>query len=187
MVSSILKGLAQICVIILVSTNYLIAQESFVFTKKFSKKLDKHGIEFYSPVERWIKPVNKQKDSFLKYDMVLHSPPEIEVRIQIDKDHRRLIPTVEIVRLLSHISTNDEDAFIEYTKYPKSYAMSNYGADLAIYADFIPKLSFSTSPRGRVLILYREGEAMVKYIILYESELDPYFKFPLRFNDLKEF
>ena len=158
------------------------SQETLTFTRKFTKKLDKHGIEFYYPIERWLKLSDKRKDDFMTYDVVLHSPPDIEARIDIDKDHRRLYPNIEIASLLAHISTNDEDALIEYTKYPNRRAKEEYGADLVLYADFTPKESFSDYPNGRALILYKEGEALIKYIILYEQYLDPFFKLPLKFG-----
>lgn len=160
------------------------AQEEFVFTKQFSKKLKKHQIEFFYPVERWLKLSNKTKDEFMNYDLVLHSPPDIEMRLVIHRDHPRFYPNVEITRTLAHISTNDENAFIEYTQYPRRQAWERYGADLVLYADFEPKASFTHYPNGRVLVLYKEGEAMIKCIILYKNELDPYFKLPMKFGNL---
>jgi len=158
----------------------------FLFTKRFSKTLEKHNLEFYLPVERWLKLSTVKTDDYLKYDAVLHSPPNVEVRIIIDQDDKHLFPNVDIVKTLSHISTNDDDALVEVTEYPRQRSQDQYGADFVLYADFRPKESFSTYPNGRLLCLYKEGEALVKYIILYEGAIDPYFKMPLRFADLSD-
>ncbi len=168
--------------IILLCSSQLSAQSDFLYTKSFSKKIKKFNLEFFQPVERWMKVSPVKEDKYLNYDVVLHSPPNVEVRILIKKDHRRLFPNVEIATLIAHISTNDDDAVIEFTQYPSRYALDHYGADLALYADFEPKESFSSYPRGRILILYKEGEALVNYIILYEGQLDQYFKMPLKFR-----
>lgn len=167
-----------------IGTNtFISAQSSFVFTKSFDKKLRKYQLEFYEPVESWLKPTPLIKDDFMKYDIVFHNPPSTEIRIAIDKDHRRLYPNVEITRILSHISSNSDDTFIELTQYPARMAKERYGADLVLYADFTPKYSFATHRNGRLLFLYKEGKALVKYIILYEDDLDPFFKLPIRFTD----
>ena len=171
-----------LAVLFIVPSSSITAQEELIFTRKFTKKLKRHQIEFFHPVERWLKLSDKTKDEFLTYDLILHSPPDVELRMIIDRDHSRLFPNVEIVRTMAHISSNADDALIEYTQYPKRQAWERYGADLVLYADFTPKRSYTTFPNGRVLVLYREGEALIKCIILYEQELDPYFKLPMRFT-----
>ena len=177
-----LLGILIILVSVFYPLNSLFGQDSFVFTKKFNKKLKRHNIEFFYPVERWLKTSSLERDQFMKYDLVLDSPPDIQVRIDIDRDKRTLFPNVMIQTTLSNISTNDENAFIEITQYPNRYALETYGADLALYADFTPKSGFTSFRNGRMLCLYKEGNALIKFIILYDDKLDPYFKLPLRFK-----
>ena len=163
----------------------LIGQDDFIYSKKFTNTLERHNLEFYLPVERWMKMSPIDQDEFLKYDAIFHSPPNVEARIVIKKDHNTMFANVEIVKMLAHISTNDDDAVIEITEYPSKRSQDQYGADFVLYADFVPKQSFSTMPRGRLLCLFKEGHSLVQYIILYEGSLDPYFKMPLRFAGLE--
>ncbi len=157
-------------------------QSGLVFTKSFNQKLERYDIEFFLPVERWLKPAPYTRDDFMQYDLVLHSPPDIEIRIDIDSDHKKFVPTVEIQRTVAHLATNDENEYVEFTRYPASYAHNYFGADLVMYADFTPKESLTSFPNARMLCLYKESRALIKFIILYKDQLDPYFKIPLKFN-----
>lgn len=167
-------------------TTSILSQDDFIYSKKFTKTLERHNLEFYLPVERWMKISPIDEDEFLKYDAIFHSPPNVEARVVIKKDHNTMFANVEIVKMLAHISTNEDDAVIEITEYPSKRSQDQYGADFVLYADFIPKQSFSTMPRGRLLCLFKEGQSLVQYIILYEGALDPYFKMPLRFAELDD-
>ena len=178
--NGILKILLFLCPLIM--CHQIGAQDDFIFTKKFTKKIAKHNLEFYLPVERWLKVSPIVQDEYLKYDMVLHSPPNVEVRLIIDEDHSKLYPNIEIVKTMAHISSNDDDAIIEITEYPSQRSKDLYGADFVLYADFNPKESFSTYRNGRLMCLYKEGNALIKYILLYDGKLDPYFKMPLKFS-----
>lgn len=173
---------AFLVIFFLSSLQVVDGQEDYLFTKKFSKTIKKHNLEFYLPVERWLKVSPTVEDEYLSYDMVLHSPPNVEVRMIIDEDHPKLFPNIEIVKAMTHISTNEHDAIIEITEYPSKRSQELYGADFVLYADFTPKTSFSSYPNGRLLCLYKEGNALVKYILLYEGSLDPYFRMPLKFK-----
>ncbi len=172
-----------ICVSFLLSSSSVVSQDDFLYTKKFSRLLERHNLEFYLPVERWMKLSPLQEDEYLRYDAVFHSPPNVEVRLIIDKDTDLLFPNVEIVKLISHITTNEEDTFIEITEYPSKMSKERYGADFVLYADFQPKQTLTSLPYGRLLCLYREGGSLVKYIILYDGQLDPFFKLPIRFSE----
>ncbi len=160
---------------------HLQSQDDFLYTKKFTRLLERHHLEFYLPVERWMKLSTVQRDEYLRYDAVFHSPPNVEVRLIIDKDTDLLFPNIEIVKLISHITTNEEDTFIEITEYPSGMSEERYGADFVLYADFKPKESFTSYPYGRLLCLYKEGGSLVKYIMLYDGQLDPFFSLPIRF------
>jgi hypothetical protein len=158
------------------------AQEGqMILTKQFTSTLEKHELIWYTPVERWLKLTPMTSDQYLQYDVVVHSPPNVEARIIIKEDGPKLYPNIEIVKMLAHISTNEEDTLIEVTEYPRRRSEDMYGADFVLYADFIPKSSFSNYPNGRLLCLYKEGQALVQYILLYEGALETYFKMPIRF------
>jgi len=129
-------------VVLLLNCEVGYSQDDFLYTKKFTKLLERHDLEFYLPVERLMKISPVTEDDFLRYDGVFHSPPNVEVRLLIDKDTDRLFPNIEIVKLISHITTNEEDAFVEITEYPSKMSQERYGADFVLYADFKPKESF---------------------------------------------
>lgn len=167
------------------ATFSVVGQESFLWTKSFDRKMKRMGLEFFQPVERWMKPALDQFEHGVDFDLILHSPPDIEVRVRLEEEppRRPLHPNVYITNLVSTLATNDQNALIRMTAYQLDYARQTYGADLAIYADFVPKQSFSSAPQGRILCLYRQGEGLVSYVILYTGEeLDPFFELPLMFD-----
>ena len=178
-------GMLILCLNLLLSAT-LRCQENIQFTHSFDLKLMIYDLEFFSPVERWLKITPLEEDDYLDYDLVLHSPPGIEMRIDIDSDHSRYVPTVEFQRALSSIATNDDDVLMEVTKHSTRYARNQFSADLAMTADFVPKRSFSNYPYGRLLSFYKEGRGMVKIVLLYEDSLDPYFNRPLKFKSSRE-
>ena len=167
---------------VIVTPDKLVSQEEYTFTKSFTDQLEHLDIEFFYPTERWLKAAPLTEDDYAKYDLVLHSPPDIELRIDIDADGYAIFPNVEVPRILASLASNSEDEFIEYTIYPRSYARSNYNAEIALFADFTPKPGLTNYPNARLLCLYKEGYALIKMIILYEDELDPYFKMPMKFK-----
>ena len=158
-------------------------QEAFTFSKGFTKKLQRAGIEFYTPADQWLKLTSQKKDRFLKYDAVLESPGAFEMRVLIKNESRNrpIHPHVEMIAMINSISTNNEDANIRIAQFPEEHVRFQYHADWGIYSDFVPKTSFSTYTKGRVLSLYKEGQALATCIILYDDELDPYHQMPLRF------
>lgn len=160
-------------------------QSELTFTRSFTKKLKRSGIEFYHPVERWLKVSSRKYDTYLKHDIILHSPPNVEVRIKIIPAKKKKPPThpqVYITTALASIASNNEKALIRIRPINSSRAMELYGADKAVVADFLPKEGYSNYPKGRMLSIYKEGQALINYIVLYEGKLDPYFDLPLRFQ-----
>jgi len=163
------------------------AQAKTIFTKSFTKKLQKAQLEFYHPVERWLKAAPEKKDSYIKHDITLHSPPDAEVRIKIWKPKKRKPiphPHVLIMTTLATIASNHEDDLIEILPATSVEAYQAYRAHNALAANFIPKSNYSSYPKGRMLCIYNnETDVLVSYIILYEKELDPFFKVPIRFRN----
>lgn len=159
------------------------AQDAFTFSRGFTKKLQRAEIEFYMPADQWLKLTQRKKDEFLKYDAVLESPGAYEMRVimKAESRSRPIHPHVEMIAMINSISTNEEDANIRIAQFPQEHVKYQYGADWGIYSDFIPKMSFSTYAKGRVLCLYKEGMALATCIILYDEKLDPYHLMPLRF------
>lgn len=160
------------------------SQENILFTKKFEKLVNRYELEFYHPVEKWLKPSPFVLDDFLAYDLVLHSNDKFEVRIIVqgaDK-HNIIHPHINIVSIISSISSNDDLDLIKVSKMSEDYSKLEYHADDVLFADFVPKESFSHYKKGRLLCLHRADLALVFYLILYENELDPFFNLPIRFK-----
>jgi len=157
-----------------------------VFTRSFTKKLKRSGIEFYQPVERWMKVSSKKHDTYLKHDIILHSPPDVEVRIKIIPNKKKnppIRPQAFVPATLASIATNNEKALIRMRPLNNTESMERYGADSALIADFVPKEGYSNFSKGRLLSIYKEGQALINYVVLYEDKLDPYFDLPLRFKE----
>lgn len=160
------------------------AQNNVVYTKSFTRKLAYHQIDFFQPVERWIHITNIKSDGYMNYDAVLRDEEGLEIRLNIqeaNKTHSQH-PHIELMRIISTISTNNQEAQIKISQMNQDWVKERYQADWGLFADFIPKVEYSEYPKGRLLCLFKEGQAMVNYIVLHdEEELDPYFEFPLAF------
>ncbi|MFT4565970.1 MAG: hypothetical protein ACI9FN_000923 [Saprospiraceae bacterium] len=179
-----LRHMSMIIIYLLIASE-IHSQSEMIFTRSFTKKLKRCGIEFYHPVERWMKVSSRKNDTYLKHDIILHSPPDVEVRIKIitsKKNNVAIRPQVYIPATLASIATNNEKAFIRMRPMSSDEAMEKYGADRAIIADFVPKEGYTNYPKGRMLSLYKEDQALINYIVLYEDKLDPYFDLPVRFK-----
>ncbi len=160
------------------------SQDNMIYTKSFTKKLAYHQIDFFQPVERWIHMTHIRSDDFMDYDAVLRDEEGLEIRLIIQEASKMYSqhPHIELMRAIAHISTNDTESDIKISQMNHDWVKERYQADWGLFADFTPKLEYSEYPKGRLLCLYKEGHAMVNYIVLYdEEELDPYFEFPLAF------
>jgi len=160
-------------------------QDNMVYTNALTKKLNFHQIDFFQPVERWLHITNITADEFMDYDAVLRDEQGLEIRLNIQEADKMYSqhPHVELIRMIANISTNNEEAEILISQLNAEWVIEKYQADWGLYADFTPKRSFSTYPKGRILCLYKEGRALVNYIVLHdEEELDPFFEFPLSFQ-----
>lgn len=161
------------------------AQEDMIYTNALTKKLRFHQIDFFQPVERWLHITNITDDEFMDYDAVLRDEQGLEVRLNIQEADKMYSqhPHIELIRMIADISTNDDEADILVSQLNTEWVTEKYQADWGLYADFTPKRAFSNYPKGRILCLYKEGRALVNYIVLHdEEELDPFFEFPLSFQ-----
>ena len=160
------------------------SQNNMIYTKSFTKKLAYHQIDFFQPVERWIHMTNISSDEFMDYDAVLRDEDGLEIRLSIQEANKMHSqhPHIELMRVIAHISTNNAESDIKISQMNHDWVKERYQADWGLFADFTPKLEYSDYPKGRLLCLFKEGQAMVNYIVLHdEDELDPYFEFPLSF------
>lgn len=152
------------------------------YTRSFDDKLSYFNLEILEPEKDWMKVINRRNNDFMTYDIVFEASPETEIRIEIDEDNFLKSPKFEVHRLIASIASNEGDAIMEYTEYPWRKANHNFNADYAMYVDFEPKKSFSKHKNARALFLYKRNTGFVKYIILYNEELNPFFNKPIRFR-----
>lgn len=160
------------------------AQKELLFTQSFTNKVRHNNIDFYQPVERWFHVTNIRSDEYMDYDLVLRDNQNIEVRVRIIEESKIFSkhPHIEVIRMLATMATNDPATDIKVSLMNPEWVTEQYGADWGMFADFVPKKEFDRHPKGRVLCLYKEGRALVNYIVLYEDDLDPYFEMPLAFK-----
>ena len=164
----------------------LSAQSFKGYPDEFATKANKMGIEFFFPIESKIKVKKSIKDDFLNYDLVVKSKRKFEIRYFLypvdTHQFTSFHPHVEITRTIASIATNNELENIRMTSLPHEESIEKFGADWAIYADFVPKESFSRFGIGRIVSLYKEGRGYFNCIILYKKDnLDAFMGLPIRF------
>ena len=149
------------------------------YTASFTKTINKYGLEVYEPVEQWLHVYPLEKDDFMKYDLVLQNDiNDFEVRYRIRPYRgkwKRIPQAIEINRLVTSISSNEEGAEI-YMAFPDStYAHQEFNAASCHIARFSPKLSFSEKPFGSILsIQARDGTCVDVIVLTYNAEYSPY-------------
>ena len=165
-----------------------VAQLNQGFPDSFQEKIEKMGVEIYFPIENRIKQKRIPEDDYLEYDLVLKSRNKFEIRYFLypegDHAYGTVHPHVEMTRTIASIATNDEDENIRITSLATREAQRRFGADWGIYADFVPKKSFSSFEIGRIVYLYKEGRGHLNCIILYKKDnLDAFMGLPVRFKE----
>jgi len=153
----------------------------------FSEKVNRLDLEFFTPVERQMKTKKLLKDDFFEYDLVLRSKNQLDIRYILqpfdNQNNRVLYPHIELTRMIASIATNDEEEDILVNGFSGCKAKNDYGADWGLYADFVPKRSFSEFPKARIVSLYKEEKGLVHCIILYRTEdLEGFLGLPVRFK-----
>ena len=165
-----------------------ISQGELDLPDSFSEKADRMGIEFYYPIETRIKRKKNYQDDFLQYDLVLKSKKNFEIRYFLypndDPKYTEIHPNIEITRTIASIATNDETENIRMNPLSDKEALERFNADWGVYADFVPKESFSRFKIGRIVSVYREDRGFLNCIILYKKDnLDRFMGMPMKFVD----
>ena len=168
-----------------------IGQMDKSFPLDFKRKADLMGIEFFYPIERKIKSKKIVSDDFMEYDLVLRSRNDFEIRYSLvtaaNAEKANIHPHVELTRTLASIATNDEEENIRVNPMSHRESLEKYGADWGIFADFVPKKSFSNFRIGRIVSLYKEGSGYLNCIILYKKDnLGSFVGTPVRFSEIND-
>jgi len=144
--------------------------ENVVYTRDFAKKLERSQADFIRPVEGFYKIKMLGQDEHMKYDLVLRSEDKnFEMRFVLDPDYALALPQMQCFNLLNSIATNDEHFDIKLLLYPEEQAKSDYNAEWAAYADFIPKKSYTDFHYGRLVTIYREGGGLIHQVLLFNE------------------
>ena len=154
------------------------AQEPLTYTYSFTETLKQHGLEFYQPVENWLHVAGHREDGYLDYDLVLENDiNDFEVRYRIRghlTDGNRVPQQVELTRALASISINSAESEIRMRLLNEAFSRERFNAESAIFAEFMPKPTFSNKPYGTYISLYSTEYGAVDLILLYyDQEYDP--------------
>ncbi len=169
------KVAIQKCLIFLIIYMTVIASlysqsKKVVYTRDFAQKLEKAQADFIRPVEGFYKIKVLDRDEFMKYDLVLRSQDKaFEMRFAIHPNDRLATPQIQCFNLLNSIATNDAHFDIKLSLYSEEQARSDYNAEWAAYADFVPKKSYSDYHYGRLVTIYREGSGLIHQVLLFNQ------------------
>lgn len=166
-----------------------LVQSQITYTKQFTHKLQKAGIEYAEPVEQWLHVILPPEDGLMDYDLVLQDDRntiEYRYRISLPSDSRaQLPPSVAVTALIANLATNAEEAEILIQIPPDSLLQAAFLADAGIVARFIPRQEFSAKEHGALISMISEEGAVVDVVILYtDPEFDPLMAFrSVRFRE----
>lgn len=181
-----MRSLFVSVVLSLIACIDLCGQTNYTYTKAFDQKLEKYGLQYIAPADLWLHPV-PHEDEYDEYDLVLYSEDQdLEVRY-IFRDRTSPIalssmPQLEFYRsILDFASNENENNQIIIQDVPEETAEKMYNADWCLIAEFTPKLSISTMPKGRILGIYKENKGLIFCMIFYKNEVPEFFVSPIKF------
>ncbi|MEO1625985.1 MAG: hypothetical protein AAFV25_12575 [Bacteroidota bacterium] len=139
----------------------------------FQQLLEDHQLDFYAPVEGTFKNKRLRKTSWQACDFAMYSKKaRLEVRYLLQPFHQENpkndIPHVKMIRMASHLASNEDDSHIAIHKISKERLSSMYRADWGATAVFEPKRSFSDRRYCQMLSLFREDELQLYVFILFD-------------------
>lgn len=163
-------------------------QTDLIFTKDFENKLKKFGLEYLVPNKIWLHPI-PYRDEYDEYDLVLYSEDQdLEVRY-IFRDNSSPIalssmPHLEFYRSILDFASNENenDQIVIQDMLPET-AQEKYNADWCLTADFIPKESVTSLPRGKILGIYKEKLGLIFCVVFFKNELPKHFELPIKFKN----
>ena len=172
-----LVGITLIAFSWIACAGHITAQE-LVYTRAFTDALEAQGLDYYEPVETWLHVTKHREDHFMDYTVILENDiNDYEVRYRLRgraSAAEAFPPKIEIVRLISSISVNDEEADIRIRIPEQDFAHEHFNAEAVAFGDFTPKRSFSEKPYGTYISLYSSRYGSVDVILLYyDGEMDP--------------
>ena len=147
------------------------------YTKSFLQKVEKTGIDIFTPVEGKYKSKRPTKNDYLSIDHIIYSKKEnLEIRYAIfpfeEKNLITQIPHIDFMRVLTTTATNETDnatATISVHSMEEEDLKEKFHADWGSIAYFQPKTKFAGYKHCRLLGLYQEGKGMIYVFFLFDE------------------
>lgn len=162
-------------------------QTQIIYTRSFTEKIQKIGLNFYEPTENWLHLQPTTEDAYFKYDLILFSEDgnlDIRFILQDVEDDPTILqfPHIEFTRTIVNLSTNKQEEDIMISQLPDSLVHSYFNADWALMADMIPKKEITNKKFGRIYGLFKENRGFAVLIIFSnEPNIDQVFERMLSF------
>ena len=158
-----------------------------IYTRAFTDKIQKLGLNFYEPTENWLHLQPSKEDAYFQYDLILFSDDgELDIRfiLQDVEDDPTILqfPHIEFTRTLVNLSTNKQEEDIVISQLPDSIVHDYFNADWALMADMIPKKEITNKKFGRAYAIFKEDRGFAVLIIFSnQSNIDQVFERMLSF------
>ncbi len=151
-------------------------QAQIIYTRHFTKQLEKCQATFIQPVEGFYKIKMPRKSEINKVDLALDSDEKsFELRYILEPGFETVAPHIIAMTMASTLATNDQHFDIEMNVFPKEQTAEYFYADWASYIDFIPKRNITTKHYGRLVTVFRDGSGLmhtVMYFDVHDREKD---------------
>jgi len=172
---------------ILITSSSAVAQNKFIHTKKFQKKIDRLGLFYYEPSEAWLHPVKPKRNDYGPFDLVLESSDEhIAIMYRFkevdEKNNLASQPQLDMYQYVATLASNDLNKNITLTEIDHSVLDTVFNAEWGLYADFVPKQSLTTLPYCRMIAIYKSDHALIYSMVFYEDNIPEYFDLPISFQ-----
>lgn len=170
------------------------AQEPQDLPPDWQAALTEAQLEFTWPLTGSFREYRRLSSDFQDTDFALWSRrAKTEIRFLVapyDRTDRGQLPLPHLAasRLVTHLTTNEEDAIISVHDLDPNWARGVLGADWAKMYYFPPKILFAPYRHCRLLALFREGVATAYVFYLFDdppAELDHWLEV-LRFASAPE-
>ena len=147
--------------------------EPLIYTSKFTRLLKKAELEFFKPVEVWLRIKPVQRDRHMRYDLILHNEVnDFEVRYRIlpsGRSKMETYPHIEASRLAASLASNADNSEIRVQVPDPAFVRETYNADWCTVHSFVPKASNTEKSFGSLLSILAEDQAMVNIVLLYDD------------------
>jgi len=163
------------------------SQQDVIHTKTFTQQLDEFQLLYYEPVEGWLHPVPAKKEPHARFDIILESSSDdVEIRYKFktvnDPNHLSYHPQFDMYQFIAHLASNNPEQDITIRDMVADSVAQIFHADWGLVSDFVPKASFSSKQKARMLALYKEDKGLIYSIVCYDEEVPAYFQLPISFR-----